>query len=155
MRVAFVGSSHVHAQDYLGVCHALPWVDLVGIARADPETQGILTNLPPGVPAQRDLPSHDLAVVLTDIASHDEVCAEVEAPAVFLEKPLAVDGPRAARLARSLSEAGKRVEVGFFLRHSRALSAMIEAVQDPTLGPVRFARFAFAHSGLRDGWLRS
>ena len=93
--------------------------------------------------------------MLTDIASHDEICARLEAPAVFLEKPLAVDGPRADKLARSLSEKGKRVEVGFFLRHSRALSEMIEAVQKPAMGPVRFARLAFAHPGLRDGWLQS
>ena len=147
MRIAFVGSSHVHTLDYLAVCKALPWVDVVGIAHVDPETQRLLTDLPPSVPTQPDLPPHDLAVVLTDIASHDEICARLEAPAVFLEKPLAVDGPRADKLARSLSEKGKRVEVGFFLRHSRALSEMIEAVQKPAMGPVRFRTPCLCPSG--------
>jgi predicted dehydrogenase len=155
MHVAFVGSSYVRTPDYLAVCRGLRWADFVGAAHPEPATRGRLADLPPAVATQADLPPHDLAVVLTDIASHDEICMQIAAPAVFHENPLAVDGVRAGSLAQALSAAGRRAEVGFFLRHTHALAVTAGAVRDPAMGAVRFARFAFAHPGLRDGWLQA
>ncbi|WP_299044198.1 Gfo/Idh/MocA family oxidoreductase [uncultured Tateyamaria sp.] len=154
MRIAFIGTSHVHTPDYLSVCRDLPWVEMVGVARVDVETLNLLTDLPPIFDRQEELPPHDLAVVLTDIQSHDEVCARLSSPAVFIEKPLGLDGDRADGIGQMLSSAGKRVEVGFFLRHSTALKTLVDASKSPEIGNIRFARFAFAHPGLSEGWLR-
>ena len=159
MRVALIGSSHVHTPDYLAVCRALPWVDLVGVAEPDPETRGLLPDLPPSFARADDLPPHDLTVVLTDAASHPAVCADLNAPTLFVEKPLATGGAGARTLAQALEGSGKRVETGFFLRYSKALATLRGAVDggpaaSRPMGAVRFARLAFAHPGLKEGWLR-
>ncbi|WP_299611759.1 Gfo/Idh/MocA family protein [uncultured Tateyamaria sp.] len=154
MRVAFIGTSHVHTPDYLAVCHDLPWVETVGIACVDEKTRRHLPHSPPEFDRHQDLPPHDIAVVLTDIRSHDDVCAQLTAPAVFVEKPLALNGTRASSIAQSLKLAGTRADLGFFLRHSTAFKTLAEASQDANLGDIRFAHLAFAHPGLLDGWLQ-
>ena len=154
MRIALIGTSHVHTQGYLEVCRDLDWVETVGVAHADVETVPLLTDLPPVFPRQEDLPPHDIAVVLTDIRSHDEICGNLSAPTVFIEKPLALNGSRAEGIAACLKTANTRADIGFFLRHSVAFQALVEASKSEEIGEIRFARLAFAHSGLSEGWLR-
>jgi len=155
MRIALVGTSHVHATDFIEVCAELPWAQLVGIAdvaTAAPPLPGVDKLV---VPSVEDLPAHDVAVLVTDIASHDATCRRVGAEMLFVEKPLGLDGARSARIARYLSETGQHVETGFFLRHSPAFSALTEAVRSGRLGAVRHLRMSYGHPGLLAGWLRN
>jgi len=154
MRLAFIGTSHVHTPDYLAVIRAMPTLRLVGIAQPDPDTIGLLSDLPPLFDRQEDLPDHDVAVVLTDADSHDNVCQKLTAPAVFIEKPLAISQERAQQISRVLTQKGIETETGFFLRHSAAFKTLCRACRSGQLGPVRFARLSFAHPGLLDRWLQ-
>ncbi|WP_178346912.1 Gfo/Idh/MocA family protein [Marivita hallyeonensis] len=152
--MAFVGTSHVHTPDYLAVTRSMPWLKVVGIAEPDPDTIGLIYDLPPLFDRQEDLPDHDVAVVLTDADSHDRVCAGLTAPAVFIEKPLAVSHNRAQHISRLLTQRGIDTETGFFLRHSAAFNALCGACNNAQMGTARFARFSFSHPGFLDGWLQ-
>jgi len=154
MRIAFVGTSHVHTPDYLSVARSMPWLRLVGIAKPDPDTIGLLSDLPPLFDRQEDLPDHDVAVVLTDADSHDQVCTQLTAPAVFIEKPLAVSEKRAQHISRLLTQKGIDTETGFFLRHSAAFKSLCRVCDSAQMGPARFARLSFSHPGFLDGWLQ-
>ena len=154
LRVAFVGSSHVHTPDYIAVCDRTPWVEVVGIAEPDKATAHMLPPDLARFEAHDALPPHDVAVVMTDAASHDAICPPLAARRLFIEKPLAVDGERAAALADRLEAVGKDVRLGFFLHHAPALAAMGQALRAGRIGRLRHARLAFAHPGLREGWLR-
>ncbi len=154
MRIAFVGTSHVHTPDYLAVVRSVPWLNLVGIAKPDTDTIGLLTDLPPLFDRQADLPDHDVAVVLTDPDSHDQACMQLTAPAVFIEKPLAVSYERAQHISRSLTQRGIDAETGFFLRHSAAFKALCKTCKESEMGTARVARFSFSHPGFLDGWLQ-
>ncbi len=154
MRLAFIGTSHVHTPDYLAVVRLMPWLNLVGIAKPDLETIGLLADLPPLFDRQEDLPDHDVAVVLTDPDSHDQVCMSLTAPAVFIEKPLAVSHKRAQHISSVLTQKGIEAEIGFFLRHSSAFRALCKACSDSDMGTARFARFSFSHAGFLEGWLQ-
>ncbi len=56
--------------------------------------------------------------------------------AVFCEKPLAFDGPRAAAMADTVDAAGVVNQVGLVLRHSPAFAYLRHLVQDPEAGGV-------------------
>lgn len=155
MRLAFLGTSHVHTLDFLKACRSIPGVELLGIAEPDTETVGLLPDLPAVFERQEDLPDHDVTVILTDAASHDRVCAKVTAPAAFVEKPLGVTGARAQAISDHLTGQGIATETGFFLRHSEAFKTVQNACRAPEMGPIRFARFEFVHPGFLDGWLRA
>lgn len=153
LRVAFIGSSHVHTPDYLGVCERTTWVEMVGLAEPDPATVHTLPDSLPILGAHGSLPPHDVAVVMTDAASHDTLCPMLAADQLFIEKPLAVNGRRAAALAARLSDGGKHVRSGFFLRLAPALASLENALRAGQIGRILHARFVFAHPGLREGWL--
>lgn len=154
MRVAFVGTSHVHTIDYLTACRTLPWVDVVGICCPEADTYMRLPELPRVFKKQEDLPDHDVAVVLTDVASHDAVCSALTASAVFIEKPLGLNYERSRAIALSLGRRNIRTETGFFLRHSDAFQTICKVAKDSRLGRLQKASLEFSHPGLLDGWLR-
>jgi predicted dehydrogenase len=56
--------------------------------------------------------------------------------AVFCEKPLAFDAPRAAAMADAVDAAGVVNQVGLVLRHSPAFAYLRHLVQDPDAGRV-------------------
>src|SRR5437016_7404940 len=62
---------------------------------------------------------------------------------VFMEKPLTADGPTSRRMLKLAEEASARnlkVGVGLMSRHSRALQARAQRIQDGELGEVNLLR---------------
>ncbi|PRY93667.1 putative dehydrogenase [Hasllibacter halocynthiae] len=153
MRVAIVGTAHVHAADYAAVCEGRPGTTLVGIAAPDP---GSPFRFPPDVPVVAEpavLIPHDLAVVTVDARSQESVIPSLRAPHLFVEKPLGADRGARERLAVHLAARGGTTSLGFFLRHGPAPCAMAEAVRGGRR--LRELRLRFAHDGLRAGWLEA
>ena len=153
LRVAFAGTAHVHVRDYVEACVARKDVRIVGACLVDADSP---YRLPPGVPivdAPGDLPPHDVCAVTTDIASHERVAAAMEAPHVFVEKPLGTSAAAARRVAETLRRDGRTLHVGFFLRHEPALRTLGARLAARRIGRLREVRIAYEHDGLRRGWL--
>jgi predicted dehydrogenase len=73
---------------------------------------------------------------------------------VFLEKPVATDGPGVRRILaanRQAKEKGLAVAVGHHLRHEIKHKEIIRRIHDGAIGPVRFLRVYFDSSGV---WVR-
>ncbi|WP_179381274.1 hypothetical protein [Jannaschia marina] len=92
LRVTFVGSAHVHTPDCLAVCDRMPWIEVVGIVEPDAATAHM-------IPA-------DLLIFKLYNLLH-AICLTLTAQLLFIEKPLAVNGMRAAALADRMDSSEK------------------------------------------------
>ena len=153
VRVAFLGNAHVHARDYALACLDDPRATIVGAACLEPTPY----DFPPGVPrfgSATDLPTHELCVIASDIASHVRLADAVRAPHVFVEKPLGTDEATARRAAERLSGTGAAFRTGFFLRHGAPVRRLRAELAGGAIGALREVDLAYAHPGLTEGWLR-
>lgn len=119
-----MGRSHALAY------HANPAFEIVGLVNRSP------VDLPEdlrGYPVSTDFPEAlarlkpDLACIATYSDSHaDYACAAMDAGAdVFVEKPLATTDADAARVAAKAAETGRKVVVGYILRHHPSWQRLI------------------------------
>jgi predicted dehydrogenase len=73
---------------------------------------------------------------------------------VFMEKPLAVDGPGVRRILAANEEARKKnlaVVVGFHMRHEANRQAAVKMLHDGAIGDIQFMRAYYNCSGV---WVR-
>jgi predicted dehydrogenase len=73
---------------------------------------------------------------------------------VFMEKPVAVDGPGIRKVLAANEEAKKKglaVAVGHHLRHEEKHRVVVQHIHDGSIGPVKFLRAYFNTGGL---WVR-
>jgi predicted dehydrogenase len=146
VRIGFLGAgliAHAHA---LGLHTSGEPYELTGVF--DPDTarrDEFATGW--GAPALDDeaavLDACDAVYVATWTAEHarlvDEACARGRA--VFCEKPLAFDAPRAEAMAAAVEAAGIVHQVGLVLRHSPAFALLGDLVAEPEAG--RLMSFVF------------
>jgi predicted dehydrogenase len=119
-----MGRSHALA------CHANPAFEIAGLVNRSP------VDLPEdlrGYPLSTDFPDAlarlepDLAVIATYSDSHaDYACMAMDAGAhVFVEKPLATTVADAERVAAKAAATGRKVVVGYILRHHPSWQRLI------------------------------
>ncbi|MCB1353363.1 MAG: Gfo/Idh/MocA family oxidoreductase [Rhodobacteraceae bacterium] len=120
-----MGRSHALAY------HANPEFEIVGLVnRSTPELPEALAGYPLtsdfSDALQRLAP--DLVCVATYSDSHaDYACAAMEAGAhVFVEKPLATTAADAARVVAKARETGRKLVVGYILRHHPSWQRLVE-----------------------------
>ena len=153
MRIAFYGNAHIHARDYMLACLDDARIEVVGAAAVERTPY----DFPPHIPiveAAQDLRPHDVCVVASDIAAHGAHVASARAPHVLVEKPLGMNSSDARRTAELIERGQSSFHTGMFLRHAEPLRRLREELHDGTIGAVRAVNLTYAHSGLRDGWLR-
>ncbi|EKE44500.1 oxidoreductase, Gfo/Idh/MocA family [Oceaniovalibus guishaninsula JLT2003] len=124
----------------MGLCHALahhrhPRAEIVALVNRSP------VDLPPelaGYPVFQDFDTAlaetrpDIAVIATYTDTHaDYACAAMRAGChVFVEKPLATTDADAARVAGCAAETGRKVVVGYILRHHPSWQRLIAEARD-------------------------
>ncbi|MFB6891932.1 Gfo/Idh/MocA family protein [Kitasatospora sp. NPDC056327] len=152
-RVAVLGTAHIHLADHLAVLRAdggpaavlpdpPPWrADLPGVRWA-PTARAALTGA-------------DAAVICSTTARHGELLRETLAAGVpaLVEKPLAADAARTARLIEEIGRAPASVPVAtaMFLRCAPALRRLRTLLAEGRIGEPTGAGLAFCHPGLPDG----
>ncbi|PYY61798.1 gfo/Idh/MocA family oxidoreductase [Curtobacterium sp. MCSS17_011] len=121
------------------VLRSLEGVELVGVADA----LGDQHDVAQGVPVVRSVGELialglDTAVVAVPTALHEAVGLELAAAGVhaLIEKPVAVDGPAAARLVAAFDHAGLVGAVGHIERYNPALQALRQRLDAGELGDV-------------------
>ncbi|WP_282819060.1 Gfo/Idh/MocA family protein [Curtobacterium flaccumfaciens] len=121
------------------VLRSLEGVELVGVADA----LGDQHDVAQGVPVVRSVGELvalglDTAVVAVPTAHHEAVGLELAAAGVhaLIEKPVAVDGPAAARLVAAFDRAGLVGAVGHIERYNPALQALRQRLDAGELGDV-------------------
>lgn len=154
MKVAIVGTSHIHVPAFYEVCRDDPRIDLVGFAEPDSTSPFVPPSDIPIFDSLANLPDHDVAVVATDIASHERAIQELATKSIFIEKPLGVNARQAKRLAELLEVRQVNAQIGLFLRRDPALSRLRDLVRSGQMGHICSASFSFAHAGFSEGWLK-
>ncbi|ROS36159.1 MULTISPECIES: Gfo/Idh/MocA family protein [unclassified Curtobacterium] len=121
------------------VLRSIDGVELVGVADA----LGDRHDVAQGVPVVRSVSELlaigiDTAVVAVPTALHEAVGVELAEAGVhaLIEKPVAVDGPAAARLVAAFDDAGLVGAVGHIERYNPALQALRQRLDAGELGDV-------------------
>ncbi|MGM1064496.1 Gfo/Idh/MocA family protein [Saccharothrix sp. Mg75] len=152
LRVALLGTAHIHLPDHLDVLRSDPDVELVAVYRGD---RGVPV---PGAREVTDpvdaLRSADAAVVDSTTAEHAVLLPRVVAAGVpaLVEKPLTSTRGSTRWLAALLDVSPVPVTTAMFLRCAPALRVARRALDD--LGELVSAHARLTHPGLCDGALR-
>jgi predicted dehydrogenase len=130
MRVALLGTGHVHAADYLTAIAADPGAQLVTSLR-----------------------TADVAVIASATAAHGGHLRRVVAAGLpaLVEKPLASTAAETAELATVIDRAGAPVTTAMFLRCAPALRRVRSLLAADALGELAGVHARFTHPGLLDG----
>jgi len=144
IRIALLGTAHVHVGDYLAAIAKDPGTRLVAVHGGDV----------PGVRRVHDvrqaLRDADMALVTSTTAEHNDVLrhtALARVP-VLVEKPLAGDLPETVRLVPLLASGGT---TAMFLRCAPAFRRVRSLLAGGELGELAVAHLRFTHPGLLDG----
>ncbi|MES0813004.1 Gfo/Idh/MocA family oxidoreductase [Roseibium sp. SCPC15] len=132
-RVLIVGLGNMgisHALAY----HKLPSAQVVGLVNRSPATlPPELSDYPVFTTFEAGMETRpDIVVVATYSDSHaDYACAAMDAGAhVFVEKPLATNVADARRVVAKARETGRKLVVGYILRHHPSWQRLIKEAQD-------------------------
>ncbi|MES0884266.1 Gfo/Idh/MocA family protein [Roseibium sp. SCP14] len=132
-RVLIVGLGNMgisHALAY----HKLPSAQVVGLVNRSPASlPSELSDYPVFTTFEAGMETRpDIVVVATYSDSHaDYACAAMDAGAhVFVEKPLATNVADARRVVAKARETGRKLVVGYILRHHPSWQRLIKEAQD-------------------------
>lgn len=158
MKIAIAGCSHIHTPAYVRWLAAHPEVEIIAVAdRTGSTASAIATEL--GAPVTTidevwSLPHLDAVLILPETVHHrDDIARAVAAGlSVFVEKPLAMNGPEAAAIARDVSAAAVPFQIGFFMRQMPALRELRSLVAKGVLGEITRARVSVAHDAALKHW---
>lgn len=159
--LAIVGCAHIHMADYIAVLRARrDDFNVVGVWDDEPGRAATLADQLgcPAVANRDELwsGSASAALVASSTDRHPILVREAIAAqkAMFVEKPLAIDGDLALLLAREILTAGLTFQTGFFLRSAPAHIWLKTAVAEGRFGQLRRVEAAFRHPGLLEDWFR-
>ena len=157
--IAILGCAHIHMHDVAAAMsdrqdvhcaavwdpnpnRAYNWAERLGAERATSPAEACDHN---GVKA---------AAILSETCDHEAlVRAAVEADKdVFVEKPLAMTGEAASRIADAVARSGQRFDTGYFLRDVPAIAQLRRLVREGSIGRVERLRGRFSREGARLGW---
>ena len=117
----------------MGVSHALalhkhPGVEVAGLYNRSPvDLPEDLAGYPLHIGAISDVPDADLVVIATYSDSHADLACQAFAQGshVFVEKPLATTVEDAQRVVDAATRAGRKLVVGYILRHHPSWQRLI------------------------------
>ncbi|MFF8729291.1 Gfo/Idh/MocA family protein [Streptomyces sp. NPDC015171] len=150
LRLAVLGTDHVHLPDYLDVLAADPRAALAAVysGRRSP-----VAGVRPALSAAEALAGADAAVVVSTTARHAELLRDIVAARVpaLVEKPLAASAAETGRLAALLAAAEQPVTTAMFLRCAPELRHVRALLAERALGELAGVHLRFTHPGLLDG----
>jgi predicted dehydrogenase len=93
-------------------------------------------------------------VICSETRHHVELIEKAAAAGkhLFVEKPLAITGEDAARIAEAVKKAGVIFQTGFFQRGSAANQFIKQQIEAGALGTITRARYTNCHQGSLAGW---
>ena len=154
LRLALLGSWHVHAKDHAAEALAHPETELVAVWDDDRE-RGAAFAAERGLPFEADLdallvrPDLDAVVVASATMAHEPLIAAALAAGkhLFTEKPLALSLAAARRLVGHAEEADRVLGVSLVRHRWGTTTAMHDAIASGSLGAPTAARVRVAHAG--------
>lgn len=150
VRLAVLGTDHVHLPDYLEVVARDPRAVLAAVYSGG---RAPVAGVRPTADAAGALAGADAAVIVSTTAQHGPLlrrAVEAGVP-VLVEKPLAASAEETGRLAALLAAAERPVTTAMFLRCAPELRAVRTRLAERALGELAGVHLRFTHPGLLDG----
>ncbi|MEU2224872.1 Gfo/Idh/MocA family oxidoreductase [Streptomyces sp. NPDC018347] len=150
VRLAVLGTDHVHLPDYLEVVARDPRAVPAAVYSGG---RAPVAGVRPTADAAGALAGADAAVIVSTTAQHGPLLRQgVEAgvPAL-VEKPLAASAEETGRLAALLAAAERPVTTAMFLRCAPEPRAVRTRPAERALGELAGVHLRFTHPGLLDG----
>ncbi|MFI0186919.1 Gfo/Idh/MocA family protein [Streptomyces sp. NPDC017082] len=150
LRLAVLGTDHVHLPDYLEVVARDPRVTLSAVYS---EQRSPVAGVRPVQDPAEALAGADAAVIASTTAQHGTLLRRVVEAGVpaLTEKPLAASAGETGRLATLLAGAEQPVTTAMFLRCAPELREVRARLADRSLGELAGVHLRFTHPGLLDG----
>lgn len=160
MKVAVLGTWHVHTQEYTEAIINSGRSELVAVWEADPE-KGKAFSEKYECRHTTDLdeilndPSIDSVAVCTATNEHHDVMirAAKAGKNIFTEKVLAFTVKEAEEMKAEIDKAGKKFTISFPHRTWPTLRFAKEIAESGELGQITYARVRNVHNGASAGWL--
>ncbi|MER7775508.1 Gfo/Idh/MocA family oxidoreductase [Streptomyces sp. NPDC096191] len=153
IRIAILGTSHVHLRDHLAVIAQDPEAELVAFHAGAPVSGAIPAAARPSPSAGRALDHADAAVIASTTAEHQrllELTASAGVP-TLVEKPLGTTACATGRLTPLLTTTPVPSTTAMFLRCAPALRRVRTLLAQDALGPIAHVHARFTHPGFLDG----
>ncbi|MFG2930876.1 Gfo/Idh/MocA family protein [Streptomyces achromogenes] len=150
LRLAVLGTDHVHLPDYLEVVDRDPRAALAAVYSDRPAP---VAGIEPARDAAEALAGADAAVIVSTTAQHGTLLRQAVRARVpaLIEKPLAASAEETGRLAVLLAAAERPVTTAMFLRCAPELREVRAKLADRALGELAGVHLRFTHPGLLDG----
>ncbi|MDN3265898.1 Gfo/Idh/MocA family oxidoreductase [Streptomyces sp. CSDS2] len=150
LRLAVLGTDHVHLPDYLEVVARDPMAVLTAVYSDRPAP---VAGIRPARTAAEALAGADAAVIVSTTAQHGTLLRQAVRARVpaLIEKPLAASAEETGRLAVLLAAAERPVTTAMFLRCAPELREVRARLAERALGELAGVHLRFTHPGLLDG----
>ena len=160
MKVAMLGTWHVHAPEYAESINKDPRAELVAIWDSDPE-KGIAFAKEHGGKYVEDIEEilkdseiDSVAVCTATNEHYDVIIKAAEAGKnIFTEKVLAFTTAEAQDIKNAIDGAGKKFTISYPHRTWPKLRFAKETLESGKLGQITYARVRNVHNGASAGWL--
>ncbi|MEV2255697.1 Gfo/Idh/MocA family oxidoreductase [Streptomyces sp. NPDC050147] len=154
IRLAVLGTNHVHLRDHLAVIERDPETELVALHERIPgASRASLEGMPLVPTVVQALDRADAVVIASTTAEHERLLEQATAAGVpaLVEKPLDTTAAATRRLTPLLATAPTPSTTAMFLRCAPALRRLRALLARGELGPVAHAHARFTHPGFLDG----
>ncbi|MEV7780204.1 Gfo/Idh/MocA family oxidoreductase [Kitasatospora sp. NPDC088351] len=152
VRLAVLGTAHVHLADHLDVVAADRHTELAAVHRGSGPWPPRLAGVRPAT-ADEALAGADAALVASTTAEHGPLLRRVAAAGlpVLVEKPLAGSAAQTAELLAVLASGGRPATTAMFLRCAPAFGRLRALLAARAFGELASVEAGFSHPGLPDG----
>ncbi|WP_190125531.1 Gfo/Idh/MocA family protein [Streptomyces inusitatus] len=153
LRVAVLGTAHVHLPDHLAAIEQHPDARLAALHPGEPPWRTPVPGAPLARTPAQALSGADAAVLASTTAENGpllELALAAGVP-VLAEKPLGADPAETAGLVAAIEAAAVPATTAMFLRRAPALRRVRTLLAEGALGPVVSGHLRFSHAGLADG----
>ncbi|WP_406208681.1 gfo/Idh/MocA family oxidoreductase [Kitasatospora sp. NBC_01560] len=153
VRLAVLGTAHVHLPDHLAAVTAAAGVELTAVHAGRGPWPELPAEVRRAATAEQALAGADAALIASTTAEHAALLHLVAAAGlpVLCEKPLGRSAAETADLLAVLAAGGSRATTAMFLRCTPALRRLRELLAGRRLGRIASVEAGFAHPGLTDG----
>lgn len=155
---AFLGVAHIHTPNFVRTINTRDDVKAKYVYDHDSERAARNAQELGAQVADIDTiladPEVTSVVICSETRHHVELIEKTVAAGkhLFVEKPLAITGEDAARIAAAVKRAGVVFQTGFFQRGSAANQFIKQQIEAGNLGTITRARYTNCHQGSLAGW---
>ncbi|MBV9469125.1 MAG: Gfo/Idh/MocA family oxidoreductase [Abitibacteriaceae bacterium] len=159
LTTAFLGVAHIHTPDFINRLNKREDVQVKAVydheaERGQKRAEASHATFTPDIDSILNDPEITSVVICSETNRHGDLVERVAAAGkhMFVEKPLAVTGSEAQRMADAITRAGVTFQTGFASRSTPQMQFIKREVAAGHLGTITRMRHCNGHSGSLGGW---